>query len=196
MSKTVWDLLLGSLEDLGAEKFKRFTDKLIDSGLEPRLRRNAVEGKDCGDIASKLIETYTETRALGVAVDVLNRIGSNQIAMDLQKEAEAHGFSLTSGSGGSAGVQPPPKEARFIDEKWTKLVEKAVSMDAVLDELLCKNVINREQYSDLKAKSTPQQKMRELICGPIHSAGDLGKIVLYKILMEQQPYMMKDLGAR
>ncbi|XP_072548633.1 caspase a-like isoform X2 [Salminus brasiliensis] len=87
MSKSVWDILLEALEDLDSEQFKKFTAKLTDSGLQPRVRRGAVEGKDRGDVARLLIETYTEKRALEITAQLLRTIGANQIAEDLEQEA-------------------------------------------------------------------------------------------------------------
>ncbi|KAI4892983.1 hypothetical protein NFI96_027793 [Prochilodus magdalenae] len=110
--RSVWDLLVGSLEDLTAEQFKRFTQKLIDSRLEPRVRRGAVEGRDRGDVARKLIETYTETRALGIAVDLLKGIGCNQTAKDLEKEAAAPGPEEPRHTAPEEPRQAPPEEPR------------------------------------------------------------------------------------
>ncbi|XP_036414727.1 caspase-4-like [Colossoma macropomum] len=89
MSKSARDVLLEGLDDLTDEQFKRFTDKLIDSRLEPRVRRGAVEKKDRLDVTRIMIDTYTEKRALGVAGDLLKAIGCNQPAEDLEKEAAA-----------------------------------------------------------------------------------------------------------
>ncbi|KAL6462403.1 hypothetical protein MHYP_G00288250 [Metynnis hypsauchen] len=89
MSKSAWDVLLGGLEDLSDDQFKRFTDKLIDSRLQPRVRRGAVDKKDRSDVARIMIDTYTKRRALVVAVDLLKALGLNQIAEDLEKEAAA-----------------------------------------------------------------------------------------------------------
>ncbi|XP_072515907.1 apoptosis-associated speck-like protein containing a CARD [Salminus brasiliensis] len=99
MSKSVWDILLEALEDLDSEQFKKFTAKLTDSGLQPRVRRGAVEGKDRGDVARLLIETYTEKRALEITAQLLRTIGANQIAEDLEQEAAANGYSQSAGAG-------------------------------------------------------------------------------------------------
>ncbi|KAL7840406.1 hypothetical protein AOLI_G00257290 [Acnodon oligacanthus] len=102
MSKSAWDVLLGGLEDLTDEQFKRFTDKLTDSRLEPRVRRGVVQGKDRLDVARIMIDTYTKRRALVVAVDLLKAVGLSQLAEDLEKDSAAlHP---------EEHKQPPPKE--------------------------------------------------------------------------------------
>ncbi|XP_049325561.1 uncharacterized protein LOC111188786 isoform X13 [Astyanax mexicanus] len=212
MFKTMFDLLEGALEDLGAEKFKKFISKMTDPGLETRVAKGAVEGKDFGDIANLLIEHFTESRALEITLQILRNIKANQTAENLEKEAAANGFSPSAGAGGSAGTATPnpnpggsssavtptndvSDKATFIDDKFVELVEKATSMNAVLDILLSKKVINDEQYNDIGSERTDQQKMRRLIREALKASGASGKAVLYDALMVKQPYMMKDLGA-
>ncbi|XP_035382535.1 caspase-4-like [Electrophorus electricus] len=84
MEKSVWNHICDVLDDLGSSNLKRFTDKLCDSRLEPRIRRNNVEGKDASDIARLLIEKHTEIRAVEVAVEVCRSIGCNQSADELE----------------------------------------------------------------------------------------------------------------
>uniref|UniRef100_A0A3B1IDK3 PYD and CARD domain containing n=1 Tax=Astyanax mexicanus TaxID=7994 RepID=A0A3B1IDK3_ASTMX len=213
MAKTMFDLLEGAMEDLGAEKFKKFISKMTDR-TETRVAKGAVEGKDCGDIANLLIEHFTESRALEITLQILRNIKANQTAENLEKEAAANGFSPSVGAGGSAGTATPnpnpnpggsssavtptndvSDKATFIDDKFVELVEKATSMNAVLDILLSKKVINDEQYNDIGSERTEQQKMRRLIREALKASGASGKAVLYDALMVKQPYMMKDLGA-
>ncbi|XP_049325537.1 uncharacterized protein LOC111188786 isoform X9 [Astyanax mexicanus] len=214
MAKTMFDLLEGALEDLGFEKFKKFISKMTDPGLETRVAKGAVEEKDCGDIANLLIEHFTESRALEITLQIMRNIKANQTAENLEKEAAANGFSPSAGAGGSAGTATPnpnpnpggsssavtptndvSDKATFIDDKFVELVEKATSMNAVLDILLSKKVINDEQYNDIGSERTDQQKMRRLIREALKASGASGKAVLYDALMVKQPYMMKDLGA-
>ncbi|XP_049335011.1 uncharacterized protein LOC125802086 [Astyanax mexicanus] len=216
MAKTMFDLLEGALEDLGAEKFKKFISKMTDPGLETRVAKGAVEEKDCGDIANLLIEHFTESRALEITLQIMRNIKANQTAENLEKDAAANGFSPSAGAGGSAGTATPnpnpnpnpggsssvvtptndvSDKAAFIDDKFVELVEKATLMNAVLDILLSKKVINDEQYNDIGSERTEQQKMRRLIREALKASGASGKAVLYDALMVKQPYMMKDLGA-
>ncbi|XP_072515883.1 apoptosis-associated speck-like protein containing a CARD [Salminus brasiliensis] len=208
MSKSVRDILLEAQEDLDSEQFKKFTAKLTDSGLQPRVRRGAVEGKDRGDVARLLIETYTEKRALEITAQLLRTIGANQIAEDLEQEAAANGYSQSAGAGGSASAATPggagsaatpaddASKAAFIDEKLADLVQRATGVESILDVLLCRKVINNEQYSEIRAEKIAQKMMRYLISEALRASGNLGKAALYQVLMDQQPYMMQDLGAR
>ncbi|XP_049325565.1 uncharacterized protein LOC111188786 isoform X14 [Astyanax mexicanus] len=204
MAKTMFDLLEGALEDLGFEKFKKFISKMTDPGLETRVAKGAVEEKDCGDIANLLIEHFTESRALEITLQIMRNIKANQTAENLEKEA-AGGSAGTAtpnpnpNPGGSSSAVTPTNDvsdkATFIDDKFVELVEKATSMNAVLDILLSKKVINDEQYNDIGSERTDQQKMRRLIREALKASGASGKAVLYDALMVKQPYMMKDLGA-
>uniref|UniRef100_A0AAR2JFP1 Pyrin domain-containing protein n=1 Tax=Pygocentrus nattereri TaxID=42514 RepID=A0AAR2JFP1_PYGNA len=187
MSKSARDVLLDGLEDLTEEQFKRFTDKLIDSRQEPRVRRGAVDKKDRLDVARIMIDTYTEKRALVVAVDLLKSIKLNQVAEDLEKDA----LQKCSCSTACSSLL----KAKFIDAKSADLVSRATGVESILDVLLSRKVINNNQYSDISAEKTPQRMMSALIRGPIFAGGNPAKSVLYKVLMDQQSYMMKDLGA-
>ncbi|KAL6462402.1 hypothetical protein MHYP_G00288240 [Metynnis hypsauchen] len=204
MSKSARDVLLDGLDDLSDDQFKRFTDKLTDSRLEPRVRRSAVDKKDRLDVARTMIDTYTEKQGLVVAVNLLKSIGLNQTAEDLEKDAAAIGLQLTSEAGGgpselkdgSTNAGAPFSEAKFIDDKRTGLIDRATGVESILDALLTLKVINRNQYSDIRAERTDQRMMRALFDGPVFAGGDKAKSDLYKVLMDQQSYMMKDLGAR
>ncbi|KAG9259532.1 hypothetical protein AMEX_G27828 [Astyanax mexicanus] len=188
MAKTMFDLLEGALEDLGAEKFKKFISKMTDPGLETRVAKGAVEGKDCGDIANLLIEHFTESRALEITLQIMRNIKANQTAENLEKDAAGSDLIFSS-------LLDVSDKATFIDDKFVELVEKATSMNAVLDILLSKKVINDEQYSEICSERIAQRMMQRLIREALRESGDSGKSVLYDVLMALQPYMMKDLGA-
>ncbi|XP_052000737.1 caspase a-like [Xyrauchen texanus] len=89
MEKTTRDFLLASLNDLLDADLKSFCGKLCDSKLEPRIPRGSVERKDREDIASLLIETYTESRAVEVTCQILRSIRFNQTAEKLQSDYES-----------------------------------------------------------------------------------------------------------
>ncbi|XP_051577912.1 caspase a-like [Myxocyprinus asiaticus] len=89
MEKTTRDFLLSSFNDLVDAEFKRFCGKLCDSKLEPRIPRGSVERKDREDMASLLIETYTESRAVEVTVQILRSINFNQTAEKLKSDYES-----------------------------------------------------------------------------------------------------------
>ncbi|CAK6958904.1 apoptosis-associated speck-like protein containing a CARD isoform X2 [Scomber scombrus] len=71
------------LSDLKKQDFEKFCHRLLDRREEPRVRRNQVEGKSLLEITDVLVSTFTEQRALDVAVEILKQIGCNQAAREL-----------------------------------------------------------------------------------------------------------------
>uniref|UniRef100_A0A3B1KAW5 PYD and CARD domain containing n=1 Tax=Astyanax mexicanus TaxID=7994 RepID=A0A3B1KAW5_ASTMX len=187
MSSSIRDLLLEALEDLDSQQFKAFTWKLTDSELDLRIPRGVVEGRDRVDIVNLLIGRFTENRALEITLQLLKIIRANQVAEDLETGARVRGLCA---AGGDA-----LKKAAFIDDKWAELVQRATGVEAVLDVLLSRRMINDEQYSEICSERIAQRMMQRLIREALRASGDSGKIVLYDVLMALQPYMMKDLGA-
>ncbi|KAG7318069.1 hypothetical protein KOW79_019104 [Hemibagrus wyckioides] len=85
--------------------------------------------------------------------------------------------------------------AVFIDQHTDTLIQRACTVEPILDKLLSLNIINNEEYQNIRAETTPQKQMRELLMGPMRSRGDSAKQALYNTLKEQQLHMMEDLGA-
>lgn len=80
----------------------------------------------------------------------------------------------------------------FIDKHWKALIDRVNNVDPILDVLRQEKVITNEDYCTIRAKETPQKKMRELLT-QITSAGDKGKEVLYEALKENNKFLMDDL---
>uniref|UniRef100_A0A4W4FIR6 CARD domain-containing protein n=2 Tax=Electrophorus electricus TaxID=8005 RepID=A0A4W4FIR6_ELEEL len=201
MEKTTWDHIHNTFDDLSDEQFKLFTDKLVDSRMQPRTRRNAVEGKDRSDVARHIIDNYTETSAIDVTVLILKAIGCSNAAQELEGLGKAGTPSSAnisaSGTSTTANISASAcSGAAFIDAKWSDLVQRTTGLEAILDILLMRGILTDEEYSNIMAEHTQQKMMRALIIGPMRAAGDGGKNALYEILMKQKPYMMKDLGAQ
>lgn len=83
--KTIKHALKDTLEDLSQQNFRKFCSHLLDRREEPRVKRNRVEGKDFLDVTDVLVSTFTETRALLVAVELLKQIGCTEEATRLGK---------------------------------------------------------------------------------------------------------------
>ncbi|KAK3541422.1 hypothetical protein QTP86_025566 [Hemibagrus guttatus] len=83
--------------------------------------------------------------------------------------------------------------AVFIDQHTDMLIQRACTVEPILDKLLSVKVINDEEYQDIQVEKTPQKQMRALLMGPMRSRGDSAKQILYNTLKEQQPLMMEDL---
>ncbi|CAK6958905.1 hypothetical protein EPR50_G00060910 [Scomber scombrus] len=84
--RTISSALADMLSDLKKQDFEKFCHRLLDRREEPRVRRNQVEGKSLLEITDVLVSTFTEQRALDVAVEILKQIGCNQAARELVRE--------------------------------------------------------------------------------------------------------------
>ncbi|KAA8595296.1 pyrin [Etheostoma spectabile] len=93
-------LILNTLDELGADDFKRFwwnlTQPVLD-GCQP-IRKGHLENGDRQDIVSKMITSYGEETAVNVAVEILKRMNHNNAAEMLKKTY----------AGGSTAAQTPP----------------------------------------------------------------------------------------
>uniref|UniRef100_A0A673FMJ1 Apoptosis-associated speck-like protein containing a CARD n=1 Tax=Sinocyclocheilus rhinocerous TaxID=307959 RepID=A0A673FMJ1_9TELE len=188
MAKTIKDHLQDTFDDLGEENQKRFKSKLCDRKTEPRVRRAAIEkAKDSIDLADLMVNTFTSTGAVPVTIEILQAICCNQQATEF-KENTGQSAPLVPLPGPGA-----PSIEHFIDRNRTKLRRRVYNVDAILDELLDKKVITEEVYSNIRAEKTPQIKMRELLMGPIKSAGTKGKDALYKALKDTDVCLIEDL---
>ncbi|XP_078127005.1 uncharacterized protein LOC144531008 [Sander vitreus] len=91
-------LILDTLDELGADDFKKFqwhlTQPVLD-GCQP-IRKGHLENADRQDTVSKMIDSYGEETAVKVTVEILKRMNHNNAAEKLNK------------TGGSTAGQPPP----------------------------------------------------------------------------------------
>lgn len=88
MEKTVKDHLQDIFDDLGQEGQKKFKSKLLDRREEPRVRRAAVEKlEDAIDLTTLMVNTFTETGAVPVTVQILKAIGFHEQANELTQNA-------------------------------------------------------------------------------------------------------------
>uniref|UniRef100_A0A671Y622 CARD domain-containing protein n=1 Tax=Sparus aurata TaxID=8175 RepID=A0A671Y622_SPAAU len=81
----------------------------------------------------------------------------------------------------------------FVACMKTEFIVRVSNVEPILDELLHQNVIQQESYDEIKTLSTAEEKMRELISGPLKSSGVQGKDIFYEILIENQPLLIQDL---
>ncbi|KAM8735552.1 uncharacterized protein AB9X84_023968 [Acanthopagrus schlegelii] len=102
--------------------------------------------------------------------------------------AEAAGPST-----GGAGVDTKSDDEHFVDKHQSGLIKRVSDVEPILNELLRRNVIQLESYDKIKTLPTAEEKMRELISGPLESSGVQGKDIFYEILIENQPLLIQDL---
>ncbi|XP_051261732.1 apoptosis-associated speck-like protein containing a CARD isoform X2 [Dicentrarchus labrax] len=198
--KTIRTALAEMLEDLSKKDLEKFCHQLLDRREEPRVRRNRVEGKSFLDIVDVLVSTFTERVALQVAVDILTQIDCNEAARALGEETAEYlpkpGSCHTTGpSAGGAGVSNMADGVHFVDKHRVDLINRASNISPILDELLYRKVISAEIYDTIRALRTTQEKMRALLSGPL-KASTACKDVFYKVLEENEPYLIDDLKKK
>ncbi|XP_067396472.1 NACHT, LRR and PYD domains-containing protein 6 [Emydura macquarii macquarii] len=88
--KTLTDILLQVLEDLEKKDFKKFKHKLSDFDYEGKRKipRSKLENADEMDVANLLIQFYGEDSAANVAIEIFDKIGLKNYAVELQEEKE------------------------------------------------------------------------------------------------------------
>ncbi|XP_041798213.1 uncharacterized protein LOC121610260 [Chelmon rostratus] len=195
--KTIKKALVDVLEDLSKQDFDKFCCQLLDRREQPRVRRNRVEGKNFLYIADVLVSTFTESGAVGVAVELLKEINCYEEADRLVEETSGLSSrpesSGTAGpSAGASGVTTMAHDEHFVDKHQVQLIKRVSNISPILDELLHKKVIDQEQYDEIRALPTSQGKMRELYSGCL-KAGTHCKDIFYKILEKNEPYLIADL---
>ncbi|XP_071240441.1 apoptosis-associated speck-like protein containing a CARD isoform X1 [Salvelinus alpinus] len=199
MSKTVGDILLGVLDDLGEAELKKFRRKLCDRKQEPKVRRGIVEKADPVDLVDILTRTFTEDGALNVAIEVLAAINCEDVSKELTEFKKsyftAQGSCVTSGDrmASATGPKKMNKDKHFVDHHRTALINRVSQLDPILDRLLDWEIITPNTYSDVKANRTNQNRMRELYDGPLKACGPKGKDIFLDILMELEPFLISDL---
>ncbi|XP_059364626.1 apoptosis-associated speck-like protein containing a CARD [Carassius carassius] len=178
MAKSIKDHLQDIFDDLGKEDQKRFKSKLCDRKTEPRVRRATIEKvQDSLDLADLMVNTFTTDGSVPVTIEILQAIGCNEQAVELKENTGQFSSDFCAPLVPLPGPGAPSNE-HFIDRNRAKLISRVYNVDAILDQLLDKKVITEEVYSNIRAKKNPRIKMRELLMGPMKSAGTKGKDAL------------------
>ncbi|KAM8772895.1 uncharacterized protein AB9X84_012654 isoform 1-T1 [Acanthopagrus schlegelii] len=95
-------LLLDTLDELGADEFKRFLWNLsqpVLDGCQP-IRRGHLVNADRQDAVSKMIDSYGEEMAVSVTAEILKRMNNNNAAEKLKK-------AYAGGKDGGSTAAPP-----------------------------------------------------------------------------------------
>uniref|UniRef100_A0A7N8XF01 PYD and CARD domain containing n=1 Tax=Mastacembelus armatus TaxID=205130 RepID=A0A7N8XF01_9TELE len=189
-SRTIKAALADVLENLSEENFKKFCHHLMDLRAGPRIRRTAVEGKSCLEVADVMVSTFTEVKVVGVAEEILRDIGCTQEADDLGKyqgtESSAETFI--------GAAKEKGKCKHFVDRHRVDLINRVSNIGPILDDLLDKNVIQQEVYEQIRALPTTQDKIRELYSGPL-KASEACKDAFYESLQLNEKFLIDDLSA-
>uniref|UniRef100_A0A4W5MZH4 PYD and CARD domain containing n=1 Tax=Hucho hucho TaxID=62062 RepID=A0A4W5MZH4_9TELE len=195
MSKTVGDILIGVLDDLGEAELKKFRRKLCDRKQEPKVRRGIVEKADPVDLVDILTHTFTEDGAVDVAIEVLGAINCEGVAEELTEFKKSQGSCVTSGDAmeNPTGPKNSIKDKHFVDHHRTALIDRVSQLEPILDRLLEKEILTQNAYSEVRAIKTNQKRMRELFDGPLKACGTKGKDIFLDILMKLEPFLISDL---
>ncbi|XP_058603835.1 apoptosis-associated speck-like protein containing a CARD isoform X2 [Onychostoma macrolepis] len=202
MAKSIKDHLQDTFDDLGEGDQRKFKSKLCDRRTGPRVRRAQIEKvTDSIDLTNLMVNTFTETGAVPVTIEILQAIGCNEQASELKENA---GKSLrvptvpspapapASASGPGPGPSALSTE-HFIDKNRVELINRVHNVDSILDQLLQMKFITNEDYESIHNEKTSQKKMRELFMGPIKSAGTRGKDALHQALRQSEPHLTEEL---
>lgn len=80
-----------------------------------------------------------------------------------------------------------------MDKHRAELIQRIIIVMPIADDLLQRCLIHEEVYSNIHATRTSQEQMR-LLYEALNSGGVKVKSAFYRILLEQQPQLVQDLG--
>ncbi|XDV27921.1 hypothetical protein PO909_031362 [Leuciscus waleckii] len=98
----------------------------------------------------------------------------------------------------SKGVEPPEHrripETEFVNTHGDELIQRVSSVMPIADNLKSKKMITGETWRTIKAVEPQPQKMR-LLLDALDSGGDSVKAEFYRLLKENEPYLVDDLES-
>lgn len=204
-TKTLKQVMKKVLDDLSQRDFENFVEELVDRQGERKVTRNRVEGQSRPQVVNAMVSTFTEEGAFQVAVELLNEIDCSGFAERLKEQAsglvpkpgprDTAGPSGPSGPSGASSANSNADDEHFVDKHQLELIKRVSTIGAILDELWAKKVIKPETYNEIRALRTSHEKMRELYAGPLQ-ASRACKDIFYKILEDNEPYLIEDLKEK
>lgn len=93
----------------------------------------------------------------------------------------------------SARNLTPTDKAKFVDTNRAKLIQEVSEVLAIAEEL--GDMVHPEAYSWIEAKSTSQDKMRELYRRTLHSGGEKVKAAFFDALKNHHKELVERLGG-
>ncbi|XP_077118591.1 uncharacterized protein LOC143774712 [Ranitomeya variabilis] len=83
-------------------------------------------------------------------------------------------------------------KANFIDHHRSVLIQRITDINPILCNFRNQELLTQEQYNDVKEKTTPREKMRQL-CDIISHWEDTGKFLAYIVLKKYNEEIIQDL---
>ncbi|XP_033025017.1 apoptosis-associated speck-like protein containing a CARD [Lacerta agilis] len=204
MAKSARQRLMDALENLHDGELRKFKAKLAEIPLEEgheHIPRGRLEKADAVDLPSLLIGYYKQDYALRLTAQVLEEIHCKDQAQKLRGGGGGEKTACcnpeipvpsTSTTSGRNETQPPaPPEQHFIERHREALIQRTATVEGILD-VLHGDVLDDEQYQKISAKSTNQEKMRELY-RLLPSWNQACKDKLYQALKMKNRFLVEDL---
>ncbi|XP_066433659.1 apoptosis-associated speck-like protein containing a CARD isoform X1 [Eleutherodactylus coqui] len=196
MGKTVRDVLVRTLENLGKKSFKRFKNKLNDWEFKEgysQIPYGKLEEADEEDVAKFIINYYKEPYGIEVTLGVLEAIDERQAAENLRTALKtvsgcvSHEPAKREDQGAAAG-----DEKHFVDKHRTDLIQRVTLVAPILDDLLQDGLLPCEAYDTVRSINTNQEKMRALY-DHVKSWGNKDKDKFLQSLIRHNPPLIRDL---
>uniref|UniRef100_A0A6J0UQE8 Apoptosis-associated speck-like protein containing a CARD isoform X1 n=1 Tax=Pogona vitticeps TaxID=103695 RepID=A0A6J0UQE8_9SAUR len=205
MARTVRDRLLEALDDLTEGELQRFKAKLRDfpvpEGGYSHIPRGRLEKADPVALADLLFQFYTEAHAPRMAAGVLEAIGCKPQAERLLLGATGNDACskaplpfMSASAVGNRMQATVPREQHFIDQHREALIQRTATVEGILD-MLYGTILDDEQYQAISAKTTSQEKMRELY-KLVPSWNRDCKDRLYKAIKMKNKFLIDDLEGQ
>ncbi|CAJ0922057.1 unnamed protein product [Ranitomeya imitator] len=175
MRRTIRDVLIDTLQNLGKTAFKKFKNKLNDLEGHKSIPRSQLEFVDPDDVADLIIRYYTDTNWIHVTLKVLEAINENGEAMKLRNafktvngrapQESAMGVNPGSVTRGSIEETATSSyEEHFVDQHREALIGRVTLVDPVLKDLYNNGLLSREEHDRLSRMRPRYKQMQELFC--------------------------------
>ncbi|XP_045553050.1 receptor-interacting serine/threonine-protein kinase 3 isoform X2 [Salmo salar] len=133
------------------------------------------------------ISADVKTGSLSPTQDVADGLSSKLIDKDQAATPQ-------SSQDQSAVMETKQYGAQFVDENMEVLIQRITMVMPIADGLYQKKMIHDEDYSEITAAQTSMSKMRKLYVA-LKPGGEVAKSAFYKILLDQHPLLVKELGG-
>ncbi|XP_029552355.1 apoptosis-associated speck-like protein containing a CARD [Salmo trutta] len=197
MATPVPQRLLATLEKLDKATFDTFQWNLMEETLEGFTPMSIANLEDASrhKTVSKMVQAYKKEGAMKITQKILEKMGMIDLADKLKTDVEKdQAATPQSSQDQSAVMETKQYGAKFVDENMEVLIQRITMVMPIADGLYQKKMIHDEDYSEITAAPTSMSKMRKLYVA-LKPGGAVAKSAFYKILLEQQSLLVKELGG-